>query len=133
MPYFQQELFERAEATAADDPADVEQMRKQNQKHAADSLDQALQSRSLDAFIAPTLNPAWMTDLVNGDHFLGGSSLPPAIAGYPHVTVPMGQISGLPVGLSFIGPAWSDARLLQLAYAYEQRTHLRRPPPLEHD
>jgi amidase len=79
--------------------------------------------------IAPTGEPAWLIDRVNGD-IAGGASAtsPPAVAGYPHVTVPMGQTCGLPVGLSFIGPAWSDVRLMQYAHAYEQSTRLRRPP-----
>jgi amidase len=67
---------------------------------------------------------------VNGDHVRGGATTLPAIAGYPHVTVPMGLVEGLPVGLSFIGPAWSDAQLLRFAFAYEQRTNVRRPPQL---
>jgi len=80
--------------------------------------------------IAPTYSPAWVTDLVIGDHVLGGAAMLPAVAGYPHVTVPMGRVRGLPVGLSFIGPAWSDAKLLGFAFAYEQRTAARRPPVL---
>lgn len=130
LPFFGQELFERAEATANDHPAEVERVRQENRKAAADGLDRALASGSLDALIAPTLSPAWVTDLVNGDHVRGGATTLPAVAGYPHVTVPMGQVRGLPVGLSFIGAAWSDAKLLDFAFAYEQRTHLRRPPPL---
>jgi amidase len=82
----------------------------------------------LDALIAPTLSPAWVTDLVNGDHFTGASASPAAVAGYPSITVPAGFASGLPVGLSFIGPAWSEAVLIRLAYAYEQATHHRRAP-----
>jgi amidase len=79
--------------------------------------------------VAPTLGPAWTTDLINGDHFLGGGvSSPPAVAGYPHITVPMGAINGLPIGLSFVGSAWSEPRLIALAYAFEQATHARRPP-----
>jgi amidase len=66
---------------------------------------------------------------VNGDHFLGGGvATPPAVAGYPHVTVPMGAVAGLPVGLSFVGTAWSEGRLISYAYAFEQATHARRPP-----
>ena len=82
----------------------------------------------LDALVAPTGSPAWPTDLVNGDHFLGASSTPAAVAGYPSVTVPAGFVQGLPVGLSFIGRAWSEAKLIQYAYAYEQATHHRKPP-----
>jgi amidase len=78
--------------------------------------------------VAPTGGPAWPTDLVNGDHFLGASSTPAAVAGYPNVTVPVGEVYGLPVGISFIGPAWSEARLVALAYGFEQATKHRRPP-----
>jgi amidase len=130
MPYFGQELFIRAEATANHDLAEYQKRRDGNRNAAADGLDRLLTENKLDALIAPTLNPAWANDLVNGDHVLGSASMLPAVAGYPHLTVPMGQVDGLPVGLSFIGPAWSDAALLRFGYAYEQRTHLRRPPSL---
>jgi amidase len=81
------------------------------------------------ALVAPTLGPAWTTDVIIGDHYVGGgaSSLP-AVSGYPHVTVPMGLVHGLPVGLSFIGEAWSEARLLSFAFAYEGRANARVPP-----
>ena len=82
----------------------------------------------LDAIVAPTGGPAWVTDLINGDHFGGGSSGAAAIAGYANVTVPAGFVFGLPVGLSFIGPAFSEPTLLRLAYAFEQATNVRRPP-----
>ena len=82
----------------------------------------------LDALVAPTGGPAWTTDLVNGDHFTGASSTPAAVAGYPSITVPAGDAFGLPVGISFIGRAWSEERLIALAYAYEQATKHRRPP-----
>ncbi len=89
----------------------------------------ALKRHHLDVLIAPTGGPAWTSDYINGDHVVGGSiSSAPAVAGYPHLTVPMGLVSGLPVGLSFVGPAWSEARLLRYGYAYEQATLLRRPP-----
>jgi amidase len=129
--YFGQDLFVQAEATAGYDPHAHAQLREANRKAAADALDGMLAQNHLDALIAPTLSPAWMTDLVNGDHVLSSVSSLPAVAGYPHLTIPMGQVSGLPVGLSFIGPAWSDATLLALGYAYEQRTHLRRAPGLD--
>ena len=82
----------------------------------------------LDAIVAPTGSPAWPIDLVNGDHFLGASATPAAVAGYPSVTVPAGDVSGLPVGISFIGARWSERKLIALAYAYEQATKHRRPP-----
>ncbi len=131
LPYFEQELFEQAEAAAERDPAATKRLREATRKAAAEGLDALFAKHTLDALIAPTTGPAWVTDLVNGDHFLGGASTLPAVAGYPHLTVPMGQISGLPVGLSFIGRAWSEAALLGFGYAYEQRTKHRRPPPLD--
>jgi amidase len=91
-------------------------------------IDAVLARHKLDAIVAPTGSPAWPIDLVNGDHFLGASSTPAAVAGYPNITVPAGEVFGLPVGISFIGPAWSEARLIGFAYAYEQATHHRKPP-----
>jgi amidase len=82
----------------------------------------------LDALVAPTISPAWTTDLINGDHYRGASSGAAAVAGYPNITVPAGQAHGLPVGISFMGRAWTEARLLGLAYAFEQATRHRRPP-----
>ncbi len=82
----------------------------------------------LDAIVAPTGSPAWPTDLVNGDHFLGASSTPAAVAGYPSITVPAGFGFDLPVGISFIGRPWSEAKLIGLAYAFEQATKHRKPP-----
>ena len=82
----------------------------------------------LDAIIAPAGGPAWKTDLVNGDHFILGSSSPAAISGYPNVVVPMGQIDGLPVGLSIFGRPWSEPILLEIAYSYEQGTNKRFTP-----
>ena len=83
---------------------------------------------ALDAVVAPTGNPPWTIDLVNGDHFLGSSSTPAAVAGYPSITVPMGYVFGLPVGASFIGRPYSEPLLIKLAYALEQATKARRPP-----
>ena len=94
----------------------------------AQGLDGVMAKFRLDAIVAPTGSPAWPTDLVNGDHFLGASSTPAAVAGYPSITVPAGFAYGLPVGVSFIGRAWSDAKLIRLAYAYEQATKHRRSP-----
>jgi amidase len=95
-------------------------------------IDLVLRRHRLDAIVAPTGSPAWTTDPVNGDHFLGASSTPAAVAGYPSITVPAGQAFDLPVGISFIGPAWSERRLIALAYAYEQATKHRRPPAFLH-
>jgi amidase len=93
-----------------------------------EGLDRLLGEHRLDALIAPTTGPAWPTDVVNGDHYLGSATTLPAVAGYPHLTVPMGRVYGLPVGISFIGAAWSEARLLALGHAFEQRTRARTAP-----
>jgi len=94
-----------------------------------EGIDAVMKQHRLDALIAPTGGPAWRSDLVIGDHFVGGgSTTPPAIAGTPSITVPAGQVQGLPIGLSFFAGAWSEARLLALAYAFEQATQARRPP-----
>jgi amidase len=82
----------------------------------------------LDAIVAPTSTPAHLTDWLDGDHELGDSTTPAAVAGYPSITVPAGQISGLPVGISFFGRAWSEPKLLGVAFAFEQATKARRPP-----
>jgi amidase len=87
-----------------------------------------MNSAGLDALIAPTGSPAWKTDLVLGDHFVGGNSSLAAISGYPAITVPMGFIDGLPVGISFFGRAWSEALLIEIAFSYEQASKHRKPP-----
>jgi amidase len=93
-----------------------------------EGIDRVMNEYDLDAIIAPTGNPAWMTDLINGDSFQLGSSSPAAQAGYPNITVPMGFIDGLPVGISFFGRAWSEPLLLEIAYAYENGTKYRKAP-----
>jgi amidase len=93
-----------------------------------EGIDATMAKHRLDALVAPTQGPAWLIDLVNGDSDAGGCSTPAAVAGYPHVTLPLGQVRGLPVGISFFGRAWSEARLLGLAYAFEQAHPARRPP-----
>ena len=94
----------------------------------AEGIDRTMDGQQLDAIIAPTGGPAWVTDLVNGDHFGGGSSGYAAVAGYPNITVPAGEVHGLPVGLSFFGRAWSEPTLIQIAYSFEQTTQARRVP-----
>jgi amidase len=90
-----------------------------------------LKAQKLDAIVAPTAGLAWTQDLVNGDHYTGGgASQYAAMAGYPHLTVPAGYARELPVGISFIGTAWSDAKLLAIGAAFEQATHARRSPAL---
>jgi amidase len=87
-----------------------------------------MREHKLDALVAPTGGPAWLTDFINGDHYGGSFSSPAAVAGYPHVTVPAGYVHGLPVGLSFVGGSYQEASLIGMAYAYEQATRHRRPP-----
>jgi amidase len=118
---FGQELFEQAEATNGD-LADSAYLATRGEANslAAMALDGALQSHRLDAVVALSSSPAWLTDHVLGDHHVFGTSGPAAVAGYPAVSVPAGFVSGLPVGISFMGPAWSEPRLLSLAYAFEQ-------------
>jgi amidase len=130
MPYFKQELFVEAQAKGPlSDARYLETHERVKRLAGVEGIDVALAKDHLDVLVAPTMGPAWSTDLVNGDHFLGGGvSTPPAVAGYPHVTVPMGAVAGLPVGLSFVGTAWSEGRLISYAYAFEQATHARRPP-----
>ena len=127
---FGQELFEQAQAKGAISGAAYRKAFDDCRRYArALGIDAALRGKRVSALIAPTGDPAWLIDGINGDAPGASATSPPAVAGYPHVTVPMGQSAGgLPVGLSFIGPAWSDARLLQYAYAYEQATRHRKPP-----
>src|SRR5207244_7423465 len=127
--YFGQEIFTRAQAKGPlTDPAYLKALRTCKSMSQAQGIDAVMTKNNLDALIAPTGGPAWTTDLINGDHFTGASSTPAAVAGYPSITVPAGQAYGLPVGISFIGGAWSEPKLIALAYAYEQATHLRRAP-----
>jgi amidase len=129
MPFFGQELFEMAQKKGSlSSPAYRKALAACRTAARASGIDAVMTKHKLDALIAPTGTPAWPTDLVNGDHFKGASSSPAAIAGYPNITVPAGDVQGLPVGISFFGRAWSDARLVSLAYAYEQATRHRKPP-----
>jgi amidase len=91
-------------------------------------IDSLIKRRSLDVIIAPTGGPAWVTDLINGDHYLGGSSTPAACAGYPSITVPAGFVEGLPVGVTFIGKAWNEPQLIKYAFSFEQATKHRKTP-----
>ncbi len=129
MPYFGQELFIQAETKGPLSTPEYQAALRNDQSMAGtDGIDAAMGKYRLDALVAPSAGPAWTTDLVNGDHDTGGSSSPAAVAGYPHVTVPMGSVFGLPVGISFFGRAWSEPVLLKLAFAFEHATRLRRPP-----
>ncbi|MBA3051174.1 amidase family protein, partial [Brevundimonas sp.] len=126
---FGQELFERAEATGGlDDPAYVEARARSFRASGPEGIDRMMAANSAVALIAPTTSRAWTNDREDDDDMEGSASRLAAVAGYPHLTVPMGFDRGLPVGLSFIGGKWDDARILSLGYAYEQATHERRPP-----
>jgi amidase len=129
MPYFGQELMVMAEAKGPLTEEKYLQALATNHRLARDEgIDATLQKHGLDAIVAPSGGPAWLTDYVCGDHYGGGGSSPAAVAGYPSITVPAGYVYGLPVGLSFIGAAWTESRLIQFAYAFEQATHARRTP-----
>ena len=129
MPYFGQETFIAAQAKGPlTSPEYVKALATSRTLSRAQGIDRVLTRHRLDALVAPTGGPAWVTDLVNGDHFTGGSSTPSAVSGYPAITVPAGHIFGLPVGLTFMGPAWSDGRLIRYAYAFERATTARRAP-----
>ena len=127
--HFGQEYLVRSEATSGLDNPAYRAALDNNRRYARDEgIDQVLREHRLDALVAPTGGPAWLTDVINGDHYGGSFSTPAAVAGYPHVTVPAGFVHGLPVGLSFVGTAYSEAALIKMAYAFEQATLHRRAP-----
>jgi amidase len=129
MPFFGQELMLRAEEKGPlTDKAYLAALEKDRRLSQHDGIDAVMDKWHLDALVAPTSGPPWLIDLVNGDYSANGSSTIAAVAGYPHITVPAGQAFELPIGLSFIGRAWSEPTLIKLAYAYEQGTKRRRPP-----
>lgn len=127
--WFGQEIFIRAQATdGLQDPKYNEALERSKRLSGPEGIDALMNQHRLDALIAPTAGPPWVIDLVDGDHDSGGASTPAAVAGYAHITVPMGYTFGLPVGFSFFGHAWSEPTLLKLAYAFEQATLKRREP-----
>ena len=129
MALFGQDLFEQAEATSGLDD-EYRRARETSLRLAgAEGIDRLLSEHDLVALVGPTMPPAWLIDTVHGDQYPGGGGGGlAAVAGYPHLTVPMGAVRGLPVGLSFIGPRWSDALILSLGYAYEQASQHRVEP-----
>ncbi len=128
MPFFGQELFVMAEEKGdLADPLYTAALR-DSRDAARSAIDSVMDQHRLDAIAAPSGSPAWTIDQVNGDHFRISSSTAAAVAGYPNITVPAGQIHGLPVGISFFGRAWSEPTLIGIAYAFEQATHARRAP-----
>ena len=130
MPYFGQEIFETAQARGPlTDKKYRDALAMGHRRARVQGIDAAVAKYRLDAIAAPTQGPPGLIDLVNGDPRGGGSATSlPAVAGYPHITVPAGYSFGLPVGLSFFGPAWSEPTLIRLAYAFEQKSKVRRPP-----
>jgi len=129
MPYFGQDLFIKAEAkgplTSNEYLDALEANRRLSRR---EGIDGVMDKFHLEAILAPTGGPAWLTDLANGDHSSGGSSNAAAVAGYPNINVPAGFVFGMPIGISFFGRAWSEPTLLKLAYSFEQATKARRPP-----
>jgi amidase len=129
MPYFGQDLFLKAEAKGPlSEKAYLNALEKNHQLARTEGIDATMDKYHLDAIVAPSGGPAWITDLVNGDHAAGGSSNAAAVAGYPNINVTAGFISSLPVGISFFGRAWSEATLIRLAFAFEQATKARQAP-----
>ena len=131
MPWYGQEDFLKSQACGPlTDKKYIDARARCVRLSRRDGMDKVMAQHSLDVLVAPTGGPAWTTDLLNGDHFGGSSSTPCAVAGYPHVTVPMGWLHELPIGLSFMGLPWTEAKLLGYAFAYEQATKQRRAPKL---
>jgi amidase len=129
MPYFGQDLFVKAEAKGPlTEKAYLDALAKNHQLARIEGIDSTMDKYHLDATVAPTGGPAWITDLVNGDHVAGGSSNAAAVAGYPNINVTAGFISGLPVGISFFARAWSEPTLIRLSFAFEQATKARQSP-----
>ncbi len=128
-PYFGQELFLQAqETTDLNDPLYLNALAENHRLARQDGIDAIMDEYKLDALVMPTRGPAWCTDWVNGDHDIGGSAQAAALAGYPAISVPAGFVFGLPVGITFMGRAFSEPTLIKLAYAFEQATKQRRPP-----
>lgn len=129
MPYFGQDLFLKSEAKGPlTEKEYVDALARNHQLARTEGIDATMDKYRLDAIVAPTGGPAWLTDLVNGDHVAGGSSNAAAVAGYPNINVTAGYLWGLPVGISFFGRAWSEPTLMKVAYSFEQATKARRAP-----
>ena len=129
MPYFGQERFIQAQSKGPlTDKRYRGALARNHRLSRKEGIDQVMDEHRLGALLAPTGGPAWVTDLINGDSYGGGSSGGAAVSGYPNITVPAGFVHGLPVGISFFGRAWSEGKLIRLAYAFEQATKVRRPP-----
>jgi amidase len=129
MPYFGQDMFIKAEAKGALTSKEYIDALENNLRLARkEGIDATMDKFNLDALVAPTGGPAWLTDLVNGDNYVGGSANAAAVAGYPSISVPAGFVFGLPVGISFFGRAWSEETLIKIAYGFEQAARTRKKP-----
>jgi len=129
MPFFGQEHFVHAAAKGGLDSKEYLDALENNHRYSrSEGLDKAIADNRLDALVAPSGGPAWLTDFIKGDASGGSFTSPAAVAGYPHVTVPAGNVYGLPVGISFVAGAWSEPKLIAMAYAYEQASRRRKAP-----
>jgi amidase len=129
MPWFNQEIFEAANETKGlSEAAYIEAKEKCLELSRMKGIDKLMKEHKLDALMAPTNGPAWSIDYVNGDNFGGGSSQLAAVSGYPSITVPAGDIKGLPIGVSFFGRPWTESRLIQIAHLYEKVSQKRMKP-----
>ncbi|HEY7096134.1 MAG TPA: amidase [Terriglobales bacterium] len=129
MPYFGQEVFIRAQAKGPlTDKEYLDAIEANHRLSRTEGIDAVMDKFNLDAIVAPSGSPAWLTDLISGDHGGGESSNAAAVAGYPNITVPAGMVFGLPIGISFFGRAWSESKLVKIAYGFEQAIKARRPP-----
>jgi amidase len=129
MPYFGQDIFLKSQELGPLTTREyIDALEKNHRLSRSEGIDAVMDKNKLDALVAPTGGPAWVTDLISGDHFGGGSSNAAAVAGYPNINVPAGYLFGLPVGISFFGRAWSEPTLLKIAYGFEQATQARKAP-----
>lgn len=128
MPFFKMEILESSDARGDLNEKEYLNALKMVQGRARKGINDTMNKFDLDAIVAPTGGPAWCIDVINGDNFGGGSSSPAAWAGFPNISVPAGYVHGLPIGLSFFGKAWSEGELIQIAYAFEQATRVRKAP-----
>ena len=129
MPYFGQDIFLKSDQKGPLSSKEyLDALALNRQLSRTEGIDFVMDKFKLDALVAPTAGPAWVTDLINGDHAAGGSSSAAAVAGYPNINVTAGYLWGLPVGISFFGRAWSEPTLLKIAYSFEQLTKARQKP-----
>jgi amidase len=129
MPYFAQEIMEQSQARGPlTEKAYLDALANNLKLARTEGIDAIVAKDNLDAIVAPTAGPAWLTDWIDGDHADSGCSSPPAVAGYPHITVPAGFEFGLPLGISFFGAPWTEPKLIKIAYAFEQARKARRKP-----